>query len=370
MKRVIFFSLVTAALLVAITGAESGDVSFDDNPIRQVVPEENDEQHLLNAEHHFSLFKSKYEKTYATQAEHDHRFRVFKANLRRARRHQLLDPSAVHGVTQFSDLTPKEFRRKYLGLKRRLRLPRDAQKAPILPTGDLPTDFDWREYGAVTSVKNQGSCGSCWAFSTTGALEGAHFLATKELVSLSEQQLVDCDHECDPEEANSCDSGCSGGLMNNAFEYTLKAGGLMKEAAYPYTGHDNSGCKFEKTKIAARVSNFSVVSADEDQIAANLVHHGPLAIAINAMWMQTYIGGVSCPYVCSKSQDHGVLLVGFGSAGYAPIRLKEKPYWIIKNSWGEMWGEHGYYKICRGRHNICGMDTMVSTVAAVHTSTQ
>lgn len=95
-----------------------------------------------------------------------------------------------------------------------------------------------------------------------------------------------------------------------------------------------------------------------------------LTVAINAMWMQTYIGGVSCPYICSKSQDHGVLLVGFGSSGYAPIRLKEKPYWIIKNSWGSTWGEDGYYKICRGRHNICGMDTMVSTVAAVHTSTR
>lgn len=153
MNRVIFFFLVAAGLLVAITGEVVED-SFDNPIIRQVVPEENDEQ-LLNAEHHFSLFKSKYDKTYATQAEHDHRFRVFKANLRRARRHQLLDPSAVHGVTQFSDLTPKEFRRKYLGLKRKLRLPSDAQKAPILPTSDLPTDFDWRDKGAVTPVKNQ-----------------------------------------------------------------------------------------------------------------------------------------------------------------------------------------------------------------------
>ncbi|CAN8231865.1 unnamed protein product [Cochlearia groenlandica] len=369
MDRVIFLLLIASAF-IAVSAAISGETedAFD-NPIRQVVPKESDE-HLLNAEHHFSLFKSKYEKAYATKEEHDRRFRVFRANLRRARRHQLLDPSAEHGVTQFSDLTPKEFRRRFLGLKRRLRLPTDTQTAPILPTSDLPEEFDWREQGAVTPVKNQGSCGSCWSFSAVGALEGAHFLATKKLVSLSEQQLVDCDHECDPEQANSCDSGCGGGLMNNAFEYTLKSGGLMKEEDYPYTGHDNTACKFDKNAIAAKVSNFSVVSADEDQIAANLVTHGPLAIAINAMWMQTYIGGVSCPYVCSKSQDHGVLLVGFGSAGYAPIRLKEKPYWIIKNSWGSMWGEHGYYKICRGRHNICGMDTMVSTVAAVHTSPQ
>ncbi|CAN8274954.1 unnamed protein product [Cochlearia groenlandica] len=365
MDRVLFFLLlISAALLVAVSG--EGSV----NPIRQVVREvENDENHLLNAERHFTLFKSKYEKAYATQEEHDRRFRVFKSNLKRSRRHQILDPSAVHGVTQFSDLTAKEFRRNFLGLKRRFRLPADTQNAPILPTSDLPTDFDWREQGAVTPVKNQGMCGSCWSFSAVGALEGAHYLATKELVSLSEQQLIDCDHQCDPEQANSCDAGCSGGLMNNAFEYTLKAGGLMKEQDYPYKGRDHSVCKFNKTMIAASVSNFSVVSSDEDQIAANLVQHGPLAIAINALWMQTYIRGVSCPYVCSKSQDHGVLLVGFGSSGYAPIRLEEKPYWIIKNSWGTLWGEHGYYRICRGPNNICGVDTMVSTVAAVHTST-
>ncbi|KAA8546017.1 hypothetical protein F0562_020532 [Nyssa sinensis] len=357
------FSLLFVFSLLAATSLGSSEESNgDDLLIRQVV----DDDHLSNADHHFSLFKRRFGKSYATQKEHDYRFGVFKANLRRAARHQKLDPSAIHGVTQFSDMTPVEFRRNHLGLKR-LRLPADANKAPILPTKDLPTDFDWRDHGAVTAVKNQGSCGSCWSFSTTGALEGANFLATGKLVSLSEQQLVDCDHECDPDEPGSCDSGCNGGLMNSAFEYSLKAGGLMREEDYPYTGTDRGTCKFDKTKIAASVANFSVVSLDEDQIAANLVHNGPLAVAINAVFMQTYVGGVSCPYICSKRQDHGVLLVGYGAAGYSRIRMKDKPYWIIKNSWGENWGESGYYKICRGR-NICGVDSMVSTVAAVHTT--
>ncbi|XP_058213241.1 probable cysteine protease RD19B [Rhododendron vialii] len=359
--------LFAVSLLVAVSFTAADESSDDgDLMIRQVVGgehEPNDEHH------HFRLFKRRFGKSYASEEEHNYRFSVFKANMRRASRHQKLDPSAVHGVTQFSDLTQSEFRRNHLGLKGSLRLPSDANKAPILPTKDLPTDYDWRDHGAVSTVKNQGSCGSCWSFSTTGAMEGAHFLATGKLESLSEQQLVDCDHECDPDEPGSCDSGCNGGLMNSALEYTLKAGGLMREQDYPYTGTDRGTCKFDKTKVVASVANFSVVSLDEDQIAANLVKNGPLAVAINAVFMQTYVGGVSCPYICSKRLDHGVLLVGYGSGAYAPIRLKEKPYWIIKNSWGETWGENGFYKICRGR-NICGVDSMVSTVAAVHTTSQ
>ncbi|XVF63770.1 hypothetical protein PTKIN_Ptkin09bG0113700 [Pterospermum kingtungense] len=366
-------SILLLLLSSVVASAVVSDVSDSDDPlIRQVVPdagsEEDSDDHPLNAEHHFTLFKSKYGKTYATQEEHDYRLGVFKANLRRAKRHQLLDPTAVHGVTKFFDLTPSEFRRQYLGLKP-LQLPADAQKAPILPTDNIPDDFDWRDHGAVTGVKDQGSCGSCWAFSTAGALEGAHYLATGELVSLSEQQLVDCDHECDPQQYGACDSGCNGGLMTTAFEYTLKAGGLEREEDYPYTGKDRGPCNFDKTKIAASVANFSVISVDEDQIAANLVKHGPLAVGINAVFMQTYMKGVSCPYICFRSLDHGVLLVGYGAAGYAPIRFKEKPYWIIKNSWGENWGEDGYYRICRG-HNVCGVDSMVSSVSALHTKSQ
>ncbi|KAK7280707.1 hypothetical protein RJT34_25774 [Clitoria ternatea] len=366
-RNSLFALLLFAAVATAAIAAIADD---DDILIQQVVPEAEAEaeDHLLNAEHHFASFKSRFGKSYATQEEHDYRFGVFKSNLRRAKLHAKLDPSAVHGVTKFSDLTPSEFRRQYLGLKP-LRLPANAKKAPILPTNNLPKNFDWREKGAVTGVKDQGSCGSCWSFSTTGALEGAHFLSTGKLVSLSEQQLVDCDHVCDPEERGSCDSGCNGGLMNNAFEYILQSGGIQREEDYPYTGRDRGSCKFDKSKIAATVSNYSVVSLDEDQIAANLVKNGPLAVGINAAYMQTYMGGVSCPYICGKHLDHGVLLVGYGEAGFAPIRFKEKPYWIIKNSWGESWGDHGYYKICRGR-NVCGVDSMVSSVAAINPSNQ
>ena len=142
----LLFSLLSAAVATAIIGDE------EDNLIRQVVSDSED--CLLNAEHHFGVFKTKFGKVYATQEEHNYRFGVFKANLRRAKLHQQLDPSAAHGITKFSDLTPAEFRRQFLGLKP-VRLPADAHNAPILPIKDLPTDFDWRDHGAVTGVKDQ-----------------------------------------------------------------------------------------------------------------------------------------------------------------------------------------------------------------------
>ncbi|SPT18090.1 unnamed protein product [Triticum aestivum] len=348
--------LVAAVLLLLHPALSSASEGLEDPLIEQVVGGDAENELELNAEAHFATFVRRFGKSYRDADEHAHRLSVFRANLRRARRHQRLDPSAVHGITKFSDLTPDEFRERFLGLRKSRRsflkgISGSAHDAPALPTDGLPTEFDWREHGAVGPVKDQGSCGSCWSFSTSGALEGANYLATGKLEVLSEQQLVDCDHECDPSEPRA------------------KAGGLETEKDYPYTGK-NSACKFDKSKIAAQVKNFSTVAIDEDQIAANLVKHGPLAIGINAVFMQTYIGGVSCPYICGRHLDHGVLLVGYGSAGYAPLRFKEKPYWIIKNSWGENWGESGYYKICRGPHvkNKCGVDSMVSTVTAIHTS--
>ena len=149
-------SLLVILSLLFISAVHAETLNGDDPLIREVVDgQDASSSNLLSAEqHHFSLFKSKFKKSYGSQEEHDYRFSVFKANLRRAARHQELDPTASHGVTQFSDLTPAEFRKQVLGL-RRLRLPKDANEAPILPTSDLPEDFDWRDKGAVGPIKNQ-----------------------------------------------------------------------------------------------------------------------------------------------------------------------------------------------------------------------
>ena len=151
--------------------------------------------------------------------------------------------------------------------------------------------------------------------------------------------------------------------MTNAYKYLIKAGGLEEESAYPYSGKIGQ-CAFDSSRIAVKVNNYTNVPLNEDQIAAYLIQNGPLAIGLNAAFMQTYVGGVSCPLVCvRKWVNHGVLLVGYGAKGFSLLRLGYQPYWIIKNSWGKQWGEGGYYRLCKG-HGTCGVNTMVSAVTA------
>ncbi|KAI6669198.1 hypothetical protein NL676_004083 [Syzygium grande] len=308
---------------------------------------------LLTAERRFQIFMRKYDRSYSTREEYSRHLGIFAANLARAAEHRALDPTAVHGVTPFSDLSPEEFESLYSGV--RVGGGGLGSSNGVAPPAEeeavngLPESFDWREKGAVTEVKMQGLCCSCWAFSTTGAVEGANFIATGKLLNLRKQQLVDCDSTCDLSEKTACDSGCHGGLMMNAYRYLIEAGGLEEESSYP-------------GNIAVWAVNFTIIPVNEDQIAAHLVKHGPLVVGLNAVFMQTYIGGVSCPIICRKRWvNHGVFLVGYGAKGFSIIRLGNRPYWIVKNSWGKRWGEHGYYRLCCG-HGMCGMNTMVSAV--------
>lgn len=365
------FPALKCALCVAILTCALTVSAFRDTIIAQVTNDPNFSGHrrLGRNEREFHSFIQKYGKRYSTREEYLHRLEIFAGNMIKAAEHQALDPTAVHGVTPFSDLSEEEFERMYTGMKSGGGGAHsmnaggvEAEVAPPLEVDGLPESFDWREKGAVTEVKMQGACGSCWAFSTTGAVEGAHFIATGKLLNLSEQQLVDCDHMCDRKDKRACDDGCGGGLMTNAYNYLMSAGGLQEESSYPYTGKPEQ-CKFKSEKIAVKVSNFTTIPIDENQIAANLVIGGPLAVGLNAAFMQTYIGGVSCPMICFKKMlNHGVLLVGYGKKGFSILRLGNQPYWIIKNSWGQKWGEGGYYRLCRG-HGMCGMNTMVSAVA-------
>jgi cathepsin F len=217
----------------------------------------------------------------------------------------------------------------------------------------LPEDFDWRHKGAVNPVKNQAQCGSCWAFATVANIEGAGFVSTGKLVSLSEQELVDCDKA-------TGDQGCGGGLPSNAFKDMVQHKfGLELEKAYPYEAR-NGKCQAASSQEVSFISGWKPISTDEDQIAAALMQYGPLAIGINAGPMQFYSGGISKPWkiLCNpKKLDHGVAIVGFG------VQDSTK-YWTIRNSWGATWGEQGYYRIVRGT-GACGLNTMVATAIGV-----
>ena len=200
-----------------------------------------------------------------------------------------------------------------------------ASRAAAAPSevGAAPAAVDWRAKGAVTAVKNQGSCGSCWAFSATGAMEGAYFLATGALRSLSEQELVDC---------VAADKGCSGGAMQDAFAWAMANGGMDSEADYAYVGSQYACWANATKRDVAKIVNYTNVAPNDEAQLEAAVAAGPVSVAIEADQdgFQHYSGGVfDAP--CGTNLDHGVLVVGYTA-----------DYWIVKNSWGESWGDKGY----------------------------
>jgi cathepsin F len=301
----------------------------------------------------FQQFKAKFSRNYSSNEELRQRYANFKANVARA---QYLNKNsrATHGITQFMDMSQAEFRKNRLMNPRPVSQMRNnkAKHQKILNDKDfvndpLPRDWDWRKKGAVTPVKDQQQCGSCWAFSVTGAIEGATFLKTGKLVSLSEQNLVDCDHYCSGLDRQSCDNGCDGGLMENAMEYVIGNGGIDTEDSYPYTAYDGT-CAFKKENIGAKITSWSRGSHNETVLAAQLIQFGTISIGMDATTMQTYTGGMLDSFGCSADNiDHGISIVGY--AGYP-----DDPYWIVKNSWNSGWGEDGYCRVSMG-HNVCGI---------------
>ncbi|CAH4031476.1 unnamed protein product [Pieris brassicae] len=309
----------------------------------------------LQAEQLFFDFITTYRPEYINDhTEMAKRFEIFKNNVKRIHELNVNERgTARYAVTKFTDLSYEEFSNKYLGLKPGLR---DQNQIPFrmaeIPDVKIPDKFDWRSFGAVTEVKNQGSCGSCWAFSVTGNVEGQWKIKTGELVSLSEQELVDCD---------KLDEGCNGGLPDNAYRAIEQLGGLEAENDYPYEGVDDK-CLYNKTLSRVHISGALNISSNETDMAKWLTQNGPISIGINANAMQFYVGGVSHPWrmLCSPTNlDHGVLIVGYGVKDY-PLFHKRLPYWIVKNSWGTLWGEQGYYRVYRG-DGTCGLNLMASS---------
>ncbi|XP_010358350.1 cathepsin L2 [Rhinopithecus roxellana] len=280
---------------------------------------------------------------------------VWEKNMKMIELHNGEYSQGKHGFTMamnaFGDMTSEEFR-QVMGCFRNQKLRKGKVfREPLFL--DLPKSVDWRKKGYVTPVKNQKQCGSCWAFSATGALEGQMFRKTGKLVSLSEQNLVDCSHP-------QGNQGCSGGFMNSAFRYVKENGGLDSEESYPYVAMDGI-CKYRPENSVANDTGFEVVPAGKEKALMKAVATvGPISVAMDAghSSFQFYKSGIYFEPDCSsKNLDHGVLVVGYGFEG---ANSNNNKYWLVKNSWGPEWGSNGYVKIAKDKDNHCGIATAAS----------
>lgn len=303
----------------------------------------------VSAEQRFSQWKRDMQKAYDSVEAEKHAFASWSANDEYIMQMNALGLSFTLGHNVYSDLNSEEFS-KILKTRSRdnphLRRNKNVDHTLAERIADVPDSIDWSTEGAVTPIKNQEQCGSCWAFSTTGSVEGAYYIATKHLISLSEQQLVSCDES---------DHGCEGGLMDNAFKFA-ETYGICTEADYPYIS--GAGTSFECKKnctAVVKVTNYTdVPQMDEDALKVAVAKQ-PVSVAVEAdkSAFQLYKSGVMSSPFCGKKLDHGVLIVGYGE-GF----LGEK-YWKVKNSWGNTWGEAGYIRLERGK-DTCGISQQAS----------
>jgi cathepsin L len=294
----------------------------------------------------FTSFMRQHGKVYSSQ-EFAARYKTFKNNLDIINYYNSKPQASFQlAMNQFGDFSKEEFKKMYTGVS----IKANAVRSEVhLPTEGVPTTVDWRNHGAVTPVKNQGQCGSCWSFSTTGSLEGVHAIKRGSLLSFSEQQLVDCS-------GSYGNQGCNGGLMDDAFNY-VQAKGIELESVYPYTAQDGS-CRYDASKVQFKNTGHTDVPQNNPTQLQAAVAQQPISIAIEAdqSCFQFYTSGVMDDSSCGTQLDHGVLIVGYGSQG-------GKDYWIVKNSWGASWGMEGYILIGRKMTSgpgICGINMMPS----------
>jgi len=302
---------------------------------------------------HFQQWAFDHEKTYENESVRAMRTLVWLDNAEFVKQKNAENNGATFKLNQYADLTHDEYKALLSPVTDdAIKRATDNMIAYDLPPWvDIPKTKDWRDEKAVTPVKNQGGCGSCYSFSTTGALEGACAIKTGTLKSFSEQQIMDCSWLFG-------NNGCNGGMFDRAFYYINVQGGIDSESSYPYQGKESHTCKYDAKNKAGEVSNFYYVKQeDEDALTAVLAIKGPVAIAINAglRSFQFYSTGVYDDADCDATLNHGVLAVGYGTE-----ESSGKDYFLVKNSWGTQWGQEGYIKMRRNKNNQCGIATYPS----------
>nr|P12412.1 RecName: Full=Vignain; AltName: Full=Bean endopeptidase; AltName: Full=Cysteine proteinase; AltName: Full=Sulfhydryl-endopeptidase; Short=SH-EP; Contains: RecName: Full=Vignain-1; Contains: RecName: Full=Vignain-2; Flags: Precursor [Vigna mungo]CAA33753.1 sulfhydryl-pre-endopeptidase (AA -20 to 342) [Vigna mungo]CAA36181.1 sulfhydryl-endopeptidase [Vigna mungo] len=283
------------------------------------------------------------------------RFNVFKANVMHVHNTNKMDKPYKLKLNKFADMTNHEFRSTYAGSKvNHHKMFRGSQHGSgtfmYEKVGSVPASVDWRKKGAVTDVKDQGQCGSCWAFSTIVAVEGINQIKTNKLVSLSEQELVDCDKEEN--------QGCNGGLMESAFEFIKQKGGITTESNYPYTAQEGTCDESKVNDLAVSIDGHENVPVNDENALLKAVANQPVSVAIDAGGsdFQFYSEGVFTGD-CNTDLNHGVAIVGYGTT------VDGTNYWIVRNSWGPEWGEQGYIRMQRNiskKEGLCGIAMMAS----------
>ncbi|KAJ9172637.1 hypothetical protein P3X46_015851 [Hevea brasiliensis] len=293
---------------------------------------------------------TRYGRVYKDANEKEMRYQIFKENVERIESFNK-DAGKPYklGINKFADLTNEEFKTTRNRFKGHMC---SAQVGPFRyeNLSAVPSSMDWRKKGAVTAIKDQGQCGSCWAFSAVAAVEGITQLASGKLISLSEQELVDCDTKGE-------DQGCQGGLMDDAFKFIEQNQGLTTEANYPYEGSDGTCNTKKEANHAAKITGYEDVPANNEAALMRAAAKQPVAVAIDAggFEFQFYSSGIFTGS-CGTELDHGVAAVGYGESN-------GMNYWLVKNSWGTQWGEEGYIRMQKdvdAKEGLCGIAMQAS----------